>query len=82
MISETYKGIDFIRISALPADEQASIYKTLDRTKIIKILRDKELLSDCVQTHHYREWKGAAKQVTASSTATAPLVNELKLAFK
>jgi len=79
---ETYKGIEFIRISALPKDEQAIIHKTLDQTKVIKILRDDVLLNDCVQTRDYHEWKGAMKQSVVGPTESASLVNELKLAFK
>jgi hypothetical protein len=79
---ETYKGIEFIRISALPEEERASIHKTLDQTKIIKILRDKELLNDCIQVSDYQEWKGASTQQVISSAATSAAVQELKLAFK
>ena len=79
---ETYKGIEFIRISALPQDEQAMIHKTLDQTKVIKILRDNVVLNDCVQTTDYRAWKDANQPATASPPASAALVSELKLAFK
>ena len=79
---EAYKGIEYIRISALPEEEQALIQKTLDPARIIKILRDKELLNDCVQTHDYRAWKGEPRQVEANTSPAAPLVRELKLAFK
>jgi len=79
---EAYKGIEYIRISALPVEEQALIKKTLDPSRIIKILRDKELLNDCVQTQDYRTWKGEPRQVESHSSHTAPLVKELRLAFK
>jgi hypothetical protein len=82
MTFETYKGIHFIRIATLPVEEQVLIQKTLDHTKIINILRDNELLKDCVQTHHYNEWKGVATHSNEDRTATAPLIKELKLAFK
>jgi hypothetical protein len=80
---ESYKGINYVRISSLPLEEQVLIHKTLDNTKIIKILRERELLKDCVQTHHYKEWKGIAAQSNELKPATAaPLVSELRLAFK
>ena len=79
---ESYKGIEFVRISALPEEERATIHKTVDQSKIIKILRDKELLSDCIQVRDYQEWKGARTQQVISSTATSAAVQELKLAFK
>jgi hypothetical protein len=82
MSFETYKGIDFIRISALPEEERVMIRETLDQTKIIKILREKELLSDCIQVSDYHEWKGAGKREIVSSSAVHTAVGELKLAFK
>jgi hypothetical protein len=82
MSFETYKGIEFIRISALPKEEQAMILKTLDQTKIIKILRDNVVLKDCVQSRDYYEWKGKERQSVVAAPASAELVKELKLAFK
>jgi hypothetical protein len=56
MSAETYKGIDFVRISKLPEDQKNQITQTIDRTKIIKILRGKELLPDCIQVNDYANW--------------------------
>ena len=56
MSAENYKGIDFVRISMLPEDQKNQITRTIDRSKIIKILRGKELLSDCVQVNDYAMW--------------------------
>jgi hypothetical protein len=82
MSFETYKGIEFIRISALPEEERVLIRKTLDETKIIKILRERELLNDCIQVSDYSEWKGARKQDIINAPAVNATVQELKLAFK
>jgi hypothetical protein len=82
MIFETYKGIEYVRISALPVEEQALIYKTLDPVRIIKILRDKELLSDCVQVHDYSKWKGEPRLVQPETSPAVPLLKELKLEFR
>ena len=79
---ESYKGIEFVRISGLPQDEQAMIHKTMDQTKIIKILRESVVLSDCIQIKDYDEWKLARKPGVSSSPASASMVKELKLAFK
>ena len=56
MSAETYKGIDFVRISTLPEDQKNQITQTIDQSKIIKILRGKELLPDCVQVNDYAHW--------------------------
>jgi len=56
MSAESYKGIEFVRISNLPDDQKHQITRTIDHSKIIKILRGKELLSDCVQVNDYALW--------------------------
>jgi hypothetical protein len=53
---ENYKGIEFVRISSLPGDQRDSFLKTAGPQKIIKILRDKELLNDCIQYSDYSDW--------------------------
>lgn len=54
--AENYKGIEFIRISKLPEDQKTSISGTLPQDQIIRILKDSELLIDCVQYKHYEAW--------------------------
>jgi hypothetical protein len=56
MSAEIYKGIEFVRISNLPEEQKQQITRTIDHSKIIKILRGKELLSDCVQVNDYDRW--------------------------
>jgi hypothetical protein len=56
MSAEIYKGIEFVRISKLPEDQKSQITRTIDQSKIIKILRGKELLPDCVQINDYANW--------------------------
>ena len=53
---EIYKGIEFIRISKLSTDQRDKIIASFPKDKIIKILRDEVLLSDCIQYHEYQEW--------------------------
>jgi hypothetical protein len=54
--SEIYKGIEFVRISSLGSEEKTQIWQTIQRDKIIKILRDNELLNDCIQYEDYVSW--------------------------
>jgi len=75
---ENYKGIEFVRISSMPEEQQALVRTTFDRSKIIKILRDKELLSDCIQASDYQMWLGTA----TISPESVEVMNELRLAFK
>jgi hypothetical protein len=54
--SEVYKGIEYVRISSLNIEEKSKIWQTLERDKIIKILKDNELLNDCIQYVDYVSW--------------------------
>ena len=52
-LAEVFKGIEFIRISNLPNDQKDFIVATVSSDKIIKILKDKIVLRDCLQYHDY-----------------------------
>lgn len=54
--SELYKGIEFVRIFSLPDEQKVILWNTLSRDKIIKILRDNVLLSDCILYKDYVQW--------------------------
>jgi hypothetical protein len=79
---ESYKGIEFVRISQMPEQQQAQIHQSLDKSKIIKILRDKELLNDCIQAADYNEWLGATRKAVQESPAVSAAIGELRLSFE
>jgi len=54
--AENFKGIKYVRISSLPADQKNHIWKSINQDLIIKILRDDALLNDCLQYEHYINW--------------------------
>jgi hypothetical protein len=54
--STIYKGIEFIRISSLPADQQAAMKENFDTELFIKILINETVVSDCVQYKDYSAW--------------------------
>ncbi len=51
-----YKGIEFIRISDLPEDQQDQIKQMDTVDLVIKILTEEGLLSDCVSYKDYVHW--------------------------
>ena len=80
---ENYKGIEFVRISTLPEDQQKMILTSTLQRKAIKILRDKELLIDCLPYDTYVEWyKQSYKTVPPVSTQLPERTKELRVAFK
>lgn len=79
---ENYKGIEFVRISSLPEDQKKAFWDSFDRHKIIKIMRNQELLNDCIQYNDYQEW---SKEIDKSETITLKqqeLRKEFKFVFK
>ncbi len=50
---EIYKGIEFVRISNLPKEQNEIINAVFPKEKIIKILRNEVVLRDCIQ---YQDW--------------------------
>ncbi len=84
--AENYKGIEFVRISALPEDQKQLIWTSLKRDKIIKILKNDCLLNDCIQVHDYEAWytENYFVKPLGTSTNQQPSQNQrdYKLAFK
>lgn len=52
----TYKGIEYIQLSALSATQAESLNQTLNERTLIKILVDDTILSDCVLYSAYEKW--------------------------
>ena len=54
--AEHYKGIEFIRISKLPEAQKILIAQSIPPENIIRIMKENELMSDCIQWKHYEAW--------------------------
>jgi len=54
--TEIYKGIEYIQISKLPEEQKLLIKQSIPADQIIKILKENELLTDCIQFQHYSAW--------------------------
>jgi hypothetical protein len=83
---EVYKGIEFVRISNLPAEQREKIKASLPKEKIIKILKDEMVISDCVQYSDYLRWfnefdKSRQAKPAPSSSLVPNLTSELKLSL-
>ncbi|MBX2895488.1 MAG: hypothetical protein KF763_08595 [Cyclobacteriaceae bacterium] len=81
--AEIYKGIEFVRIGCLPANQQEKIKGSIERDQIIKILIGNTLADDCLQYHHYKAWflqTYPAQILTSQPAAVVP--SELALSQK
>lgn len=54
--SRIYKGIEYIQLTDLPKDQQDLIIKNLNEEFFIKILIEKNVISNCVQYKDYTLW--------------------------
>ena len=79
---ENYKGIEFVRISALPEDQKKVFWNSFDRHKIIKILRNEELLNDCIQYRDYQDWYKHTGQSETITMKSQDLRKEFKFVFR
>jgi hypothetical protein len=50
-----YRGIGFISVAELPADQQL-LLEYAQQPERIKILMEGKILSNCIQYRHYSEW--------------------------
>ena len=54
--SSIYKGIEFVQVTALPADQQEKLLQTINPELLIKILVDGKLVNNCLQFKDYEIW--------------------------
>jgi hypothetical protein len=70
-MTEIFKGIEFVRISALPQDQKDKIWKSFRQDKIIKIVKDEAVLVDCILYQDYISWLDQAdSEVRPAQTQT------------
>ncbi|HWA32533.1 MAG TPA: hypothetical protein VG737_00310 [Cyclobacteriaceae bacterium] len=64
---ENFKGIEFVRISSLPAEQKEKIWQSFQHDKIIKIVKDTTLLNDCILYNDYLSWLNNQSSVQVSA---------------
>ncbi len=77
--AKVYRGIEFVRISELPENQKVEIQKWASDGQIIKILKDEQLMSDCVQYKDYTYWFEVVFKV---ATANEPVQNSPRQVVK
>jgi len=74
---ENYRGIEYIQISSLPADQKKSIYQSINHRSIINILKEDALLNDCLQYLHYVSWyENIFKAISHEKVAESKLTQQ------
>ena len=54
--STIYKGIEYIQVNALPADQKEKLLQTINHDLLIKILVDEKLIGNCLLFKDYEIW--------------------------
>jgi hypothetical protein len=71
---ETYKGIEFVRVSNLPKEQIERINASFPKEKVIKILKGEVILNDCISYPDYQEWAKQYNPVAATLPQIKPEV--------
>lgn len=66
---ENFKGIEFVRISSLPVEQKERIWQSFQHDKIIKIVKGKTLLNDCILYNDYVSWLDSQRNVRVITAA-------------
>jgi hypothetical protein len=54
--STLYKGIEYVHVSSLPAEQRELLLQTINRELLIKILVEGKLVGNCLQFKDYEVW--------------------------
>ncbi len=79
---ERYKGIEFVRISSMPKEQQRQVWESFERGKIIKIVTGDSLMNDCILYNDFAAWQAKSQSKEASTTSADRQGMLGKLAFE
>lgn len=54
--STIYKGIEYVQVNSLPADQKEKLLQTINQDLFIKILVDEKLIGNCLLFKDYEIW--------------------------
>ena len=54
--STIYKGIEYVQVSSLPADQREKLLQTINHDLFIKILVEEKLIGNCLLFKDYEIW--------------------------
>jgi hypothetical protein len=70
---ENFKGIVYVRLSTLPADQGLKIRESGYRHSIIKILNGELLMADCMIYDDYLKWLEVSSSTIDTIQKTTPI---------
>jgi hypothetical protein len=73
-----YRGIEFINVGELPADQQL-LLEHASRPERIKILIDGKVLGNCIQYGKYSDWYNAVYKQSVTPAVLKPVQEKVFL---
>ena len=77
--SSLYKGIQYVQVSTLPAEQRERLLATINTELFIKILVDGKILVNCLQFKDYEKWFENVYKPMSSLEGRANVVHEDEL---
>jgi hypothetical protein len=83
-MTENFKGIEFVRISSLPEEIRQKVWNSFQQDKIIKIVKDHDVLTDCILYKDYVSWLDQGQVRSSKPSTQVSSIQEAfsKLVFK
>ena len=81
--AQIYRGIEFINVSDLPANQQL-LLRRMQEPERIKILMDGKILENCIQYGEYTHWFNSVYKNSVAPIETKPAQNaafQIKIAL-
>ncbi len=76
-----YKGIEYVQVNQLPAEQQNIISETLSNKLYIKILIDGKIIGNCLQYKDYELWYNNVYRLP-HKRSDAVMIEELEESLK
>lgn len=76
--TKLYKGIEYVQVNLLPAEQQNIISQTLSNKLYIKILIDGKIIGNCLQYKDYELWYNNVYRLPHKRSAAIMVEEELE----
>jgi hypothetical protein len=74
--STIYKGIEYIQVRELPADQQELLLQSINHELLIKIMVEGQLVGNCLQFKDYETWFDNVFKIRQNSPSKSSAVPE------
>jgi hypothetical protein len=80
--TKIYKGIEYVQVNQLPAEQQNIISETLSNKLYIKILIDGKIIGNCLQYKDYELWYNNVYRLPHKRSGVLVIEEEFEASLK